>query len=164
MISLPERNSDAGVESRVLLAECKSPAYSDTYTLELASECMQLMDAVLRNRLANPSPYGAKGAISLADVVKAKGQFAGFGKYPNYDENIKKRIQRALDIANDSKDSRSSTYSAYVNKAIEIAKSVKYSDPSPGKLVAWRTANSGSPGKNFTLYKTVLGVDFYYIG
>ena len=90
MISLPERNSDAGVESRVLLAECKSPAYSDTYTLELASECMQLMDAVLRNRLANPSPYGAKGAISLADVVKAKGQFAGFGKYPNYDETLKK--------------------------------------------------------------------------
>lgn len=122
MITLPERNSDAGVEVRVLLAECKSPAY------------------------------------------KAKGQFAGFGKYPNYDENIKKRIQRALDIANDSKDSRSSTYSAYVNKAIEIAKSVKYSDPSPGKLVAWRTANSGSPGINFTLYKTVLGVDFYYIG
>jgi len=84
MITLPDRQSDAGVETRVLLAECKSPAYLSTYTLELASQCMQLMDAVLRNRLVNPVPYGAKGATSLADVIRAKGQFAGFGEYPNF--------------------------------------------------------------------------------
>jgi hypothetical protein len=160
-ITLPDRNSDAGVEARVLLAECPSPA-ATSYTLEAASEAMQLMDAVLRNRLQNPGPFRAKGAKSLVGLVKAPGQFKGFEKYPDYSGGIKQNIQDALDIANNSKDARSAQYAQFVRKAIEIAKSTKYSDPSPGKLVAWRTANSGSPGKGFLLYKTLLGNDFYY--
>jgi hypothetical protein len=162
VITLPDRKSDEGVEARVLLAECRSPASKASYTIQLASECMQLMDAVLWNRMKNPKPFLAKGATSLADVVKAKGQFAGFEKYPDYDSKIRARIQEALDIANDSKDSRGSSYIEYVNKAIGVAKSANFSDPSPGKLVAWRTASSGSPGAGFMLYKTVFGVDFYY--
>lgn len=161
MITLPDRNSNEGVEARILLAECPGPAVA-SYTLELASEAMQLMDAVLRNRLANPGPFRAKSAKSLADIVRAKGQFKGFEKYPDYSGGIKQNIQDAINIANNPKDPRSQSYAAFVNKAIEIAKLTTYKDPSPGKLVAWRTANSGSPGKGFFLYKTLLGNDYYY--
>ncbi|MEY4562742.1 MAG: hypothetical protein RLZZ618_2019 [Pseudomonadota bacterium] len=162
MITLPEKKSDDGVEARVLLAECRGPAAS-SYTIELAAEAMQLMDAVLWNRMANPGPYMAKGAKTLADIVRAPKQFEGFGKYPDYDPKIRQRIQDAIDIANNPKDSRQAAYAEFVNKAIEIAKSAYFTDPSPGTLASWRTANSGSPGKNFTLYKTLLGNDYYYV-
>lgn len=161
MIELPDRKGDDGVESRVLIAECPGPA-NPAYTLELAAEAMQLMDAVLRNRLANPGPFNAKGAKSIADVVRARGQFRGFEKYPDYSAGIRQNIQDALDIANNAKDGRSAAYTAFIQKAIEISKSTAFKDPSAGKLVAWRTANSGSPGKGFLLYKTVFGNDFYY--
>jgi hypothetical protein len=161
MITLPDRASNAGVEARVLLAECPGPADA-SYTFDLASDAMQLMDAVLKNRLKNPGPFLAKGAKTLIDIVRAKGQFRGFEKYPDYNAGIKQNIQDAIDIANRPKDPRSAKYSKFVNKAIEIAKSTKYFDPSPGKLVSWRTANSGSPGKGFFLYKMLLGNDFYY--
>lgn len=161
MITLPERNSDEGVETRVLLAECRGPAGSG-YTLELATHAMQLMDAVLWNRMDDPKPFMARGAKSLIDIVRAKGQFAGFEKYPDVAASIQKRIQDAIDIANNPKDPRQAAYEAFINKAIEIAKSAYFDDPSPGKLVSWRTANSGSPGNNFLKYKTLLGNDYYY--
>lgn len=161
MIQLPDRNSDEGVESRVLLAECPGPA-NPNYTIELVSEAMQLMDAVLWNRMKNPGPFLAAHAKSLADVVRARGQFRGFEKYPDYNAGIINNIQNALDIANNPKDARSAAYIAFVNKAVEIAKSANYKDPSPGKLSSWRAANSGTPGKGFLFYKTVFGNDFYY--
>jgi hypothetical protein len=123
---------------------------------------MKLMDAVLWNRMANPGPFGAKGAKSLADIVRAKNQFAGFRNYPNYDSAIRTRIEAILKIANSTKDSRSATFTEFVNTVIEVANYAEFSDPSPGKLVAWRTANSGSPGRGFTLFKTLGGNDFYY--
>jgi hypothetical protein len=161
MITLPDKQSDEGVETRVLLAECPGPS-SASYTLSLATETMTLMDAVLWNRFGNPGPFGARGAKTLADVVRARGQFRGFESYPNYNPGIRQNIQGALNIANNSKDPRSSDFVDFVNKAIEIAKSARFSDPSPGTLVAWRTASSGSPGKGFLFYKTVLGNSFYY--
>lgn len=162
MITLPDRNSNEGAEARVLLAECPGPANA-AYTLDLATEAMKLMDAVLRNRLSDPARFLAPRAKTLIDIIKAKGQFQGFENYPDYDTRIKNNIQDAIDIANNPKDSRSEKYTEFVNKAIEVAKLTTYTDPSPGKLAAWRTANSGSPGKGFFLYKTLLGNDFYYM-
>ena len=161
MITMPDRMSNEGVEARILIAECPGPSNA-SYNVALASEAMQLMDAVLWNRLENPARFLAKGAKSLVDIVKARGQFKGFEKYPDYNARIKQNIQDAINTANNSKDPRSTKYADFLNKAIEIAKSAMYSDPSPGKLAAWRTANSGSPGKAFFLYKTLLGNDFYY--
>lgn len=161
MIALPDKASNEGAEARVLIAECPGPG-ANSYTLSLASEAMQLMDAVLRNRLANPGPFGAKGATTIAGVIKAKGQFYGFEGYPNYNSGIKQNIQSSIDIANNPKDKRSAAYTSFLEKAIEIAKLTKFSDPSPGKLVAWRTAHSGSAGKNFIEYKTVFGNTFFY--
>lgn len=77
MIQLPDRNSNEGVESRVLLAECPGPA-NPNYTIELASEAIQIMDAVLWNRMKNPGPFLAARAKPLADIVRARGQFKGF--------------------------------------------------------------------------------------
>lgn len=81
-ITLPDRNTDAGAEARILLAECPSPGYA-SYAPEAAREAMQLMDAVLWNRLRNPAPFGARGATHITGIIKAKGQFQGFESYPN---------------------------------------------------------------------------------
>jgi hypothetical protein len=161
MIQLPNRDTDAGLEARVLLAECRGPAFS-SFNLADATQCMQLMDRVLWNRVANPVPFGAKAGSGLPGVVKARGQFAGFANYPNYDASIKARIQDAINIANNSKDSRSSDYAGFVNSAINVANSPTISDPSAGKLVAWRTAGASSPGSGFSKHATVAGVDFYF--
>jgi hypothetical protein len=160
-ITLPEANSPEGAEVRLLLAECRSPAFS-SYTLEAATESMQLMDAVLRNRLQSPREYMARGATNVLDIIKARGQFAGFEHYPRLETSVKVRIDKLVEIANSSSDSRSLAYATHTRKAIEIAKLTKYSDPSPGKLAGWRTANSGSPGSSFIFYKSLLGNDFYY--
>jgi hypothetical protein len=161
MIALPDRMGNEGVEARILIAECPGPADA-SYSFTSATEAMQLMDVVLWNRLKNPGPFLARGAKGLIDIVKAKGQFRGFEKYPNYNAGIKQNIQDAIDIANNAKDPRNGKYAEFLSKAIEIAKSSYHSDPSPGKLVAWRTSKTGSPGKDFIKYKTVLGNDFYY--
>jgi hypothetical protein len=160
-IALQHRSTNAGVEARILLAECPGPAEAG-YTLEAARLAMQLMDAVLHNRLEDPKSFMAPGATSLTGIVKAKGQFQGFEGYPNYSLNIKRNIEALLHIANNSKDQRNADYAAFLKEAIAIADSVEYADPSPGKLVAWRTAGSGSPGEGFRFYRTVLGNDFYY--
>jgi hypothetical protein len=161
-ISLPDKNTDAGLETIVLLAECMTPANS-RYSLEDAKLAMQLMDAVLWNRVDNPRPYGARAGAGLKDIVTAKGQFAGFENYPNINATVQKRIQLCVDIANNPKDSRSGAYTAFVTAAIERASAPSIEDPSPGFLTGWRTAGHGSPGASFTEYKTVLGNTFFWV-
>jgi len=162
MLTLPDIGSDEGVEARVLLAECRGPAYSD-YTFEAAACCMQLMDIVLWNRMAAPRAYLAPKAHTLADIVRAPGQFAGLRKFPTLPPEIRLRINKILEIANHPNDARNGAYLSFAQKAIDIAKSPTYLDPSPGKLVAWRTSRHGTPGRGFFLYKTVLNNDFFYV-
>jgi hypothetical protein len=161
-IRLPDKMTVAGAEIRILLAECSTPAQPG-YSLALAKTAMQYMDAVLWNRVKNPKPYGAKSGATLIDIIKAPKQFAGFESYPNYASTIRNRIQMCLDIANDSKDSRNATYTAFVNAAIERTAAEDVEDPSPGHLVGWRTAGRGSPGPAFKEYATVLGNTFFWI-
>jgi hypothetical protein len=160
MIQLPPRETDQGLEARVLLAECRGPGMPG-FDQGMATSCMQLMDLVLWNRVDDPKPFLAKEATLLA-VVKARGQFAGFENYPHYSGGIASNIQSIIDIANSPKDPRHSKYSAYVRSALTIVGTEKIDDPSPGNLVAWRTGGTHSPGPDFTLYKTVGGIDFYY--
>lgn len=160
-ITLPDRNTDAGAEARILLAECPGPGYA-SYAPEAAREAMQLMDAVLWNRLRNPAPFGARGATHIAGIIKARGQFQGFGSYPAYSAAIRRNLEAELAIANNPHDRRHAAYADFVQTAIAIAQSTDYRDPSPGTLVAWRTSGSGSPGRQFLFYRTVLGNDFYY--
>lgn len=162
MVTLPPKNDGEGCEVRLLLAECRGPSFN-TYTLADATTCMQLMDRVIFNRLANPAPFGARGATTVADIAKAPRQFAGFQNYPNYDQSIVNRIQAMLNIANSAKDKRSAAFTDFIEAAISVASDPSITDPSPGTLAAWRTAGSGSPGSNFKLHTTLLGNEFYFI-
>ena len=158
MIELPNRMDDHGIEARVLLAECRVPS-EPGYKLGDATLCMQLMDVVLWKRVNDPKPFLAKAGTLLA-VVKARGQFAGFEDYPHYGHAIIHRIQMMLDLANNAKDPRNESYVKHVNAAIQVAQSDSFTDPCP-TLAGWRTSGRGTPGGEFTLYKTVLGIDFY---
>jgi hypothetical protein len=161
MITLPPKNDDEGAEIRLLLAECNGPSASG-YALADAKLAMQLMDRVIFNRLDDPAKFGAKGAKSVGDIIRAPGQFQGFQHYPSYDIDLIHRIQQMLNIANSTKDKRSAAFVDFINAAISVANDPSIKDPSPGTLTAWRTARSGSPGSGFKLYKTVQGNDFYY--
>jgi hypothetical protein len=162
MIKLSPRNDDDGAEVRVLLAECRGPSFND-YTLDDATESMQLMDRVLFNRLKNPAKFGANGATTVGDIIRAPGQFRGFEHYPNYSHAIVNMLQSIINIANNAKDKRHEDFTDFINAAIDVANNQSIQDPSPGTLVAWRTAGSGSPGPDFTIHTTILGNSFYYI-
>lgn len=159
-ISLPERTTNAGVETRLLLAECLGPSHR-AYSLADATTCMQLMHLVLSNRVKNPKPFLARDSTLLA-VITAHGQFQGFQNYPHYDSRIIKNLQAMVDIANNHKDRRAPVFASFISTAIQVARARAITDPSPGALTAWRTLGSGSPGSTFTLFKTVLGTSFYY--
>jgi hypothetical protein len=162
-IQLPDRNTDAGAETRLLMAECKGPSFPG-YTLATAKSCMQLMDRVLYNRLeTKPGRFGARGATTVVDIIKAPGQFAGFESYPNYSGGIRTNLQTILDIANNPKDKRSSAFADFVNAAIDVAQSASILDDSPGYVVFWRTQGAGGPGGAARNWKTVGGNTFYYM-
>ncbi len=162
MVKLPDRTTDVGAESRLLLAECRGPSAAG-YSLASAKECMQHMDRVLTNRLKDPGKFGARGATTYTQIIKAKGQFAGFENYPNYDGKIVTRLQAMLDIANSGKDTRSADFTDFITAASDIATSKSIDDPSPGKLAFWRTAGHSGPGGSAVIYKSMFGVDFYYV-
>lgn len=161
MTALPAKNTDAGAETRLLLAECRGPSFPG-YNLAMAKQCMQLMDLVLRNRIKNPRPFLSK-AGTLLSIITAPRQFQGFRNYPNYDAGIMHNIQEMVDIANNPRDHRATVFAEFIQMAIRIALGRSITDPTPGALSAWRTAGSGSPGPNFILFKTVLGTSFYYV-
>jgi hypothetical protein len=122
---------------------------------------MQFMDLVLWNRVDDPTPFLAKQATLLA-VVTARGQFKGFEGYPSYNAGIRQNIQDMLNIANNSKDKRSGNFATHIQAALDIAKNPSIPDPTPGKLVAWRTGGAGSPGSGFKLFRNVSNTNFYY--
>ncbi|CAN7639602.1 hypothetical protein LJR090_005617 [Bosea sp. LjRoot90] len=162
-LALPDRNSVTGAEVRLLLAEARGPAFS-SYVLSESKRAMQFMDRVLYNRLQNkPSQFGAASAKNIIDIIKAKGQFAGFEKYPIYDGSISTRIQKMLDIANNAKDRRAQEFTDFIEAAIDVAENQTVADPSTGLLTGWRTGGASSPGGSFKLHATVGGIDFYFI-
>lgn len=161
MITLPDPMSVPGIKARLFLCECPAPG-DHAYTADDAAEAIGLMDVVIRNRVLNPRPFLASGPSVLA-VVKAPKQFAGFDTYPNIDPALRTHVQQILDVANNEHDRRSAKYQDYVNKVLTVANAdTGAADPSPGKLVAWRTHGHSSPGAGFVLYKTVLKNDFYF--
>ena len=107
--------------------------------------------------------FKAKGAKTVADIIKAPGQFAGFEGYPKYENEIVRRIQERLDIANDGRDKRNGDFAAFISIAFDVVNGPPISDPSPGTLAAWKAEGHRSPKANFKLYKTIMGNSFYYI-
>jgi hypothetical protein len=160
LLKLPDPATDEGAETLLLLAECRGPSFPG-YSLKDATTCMQLMDLVLWNRVDNPAPFLAKDRLLLS-VMRARGQFQGFENYPACDESFSHRIQQMVDIANDPEDRRSRDFTDFINAAIDVARADTIPETSLGKLTAWRTAGSGSPGKGFTLFKQISGIEFYW--
>lgn len=132
-IALPPRDDHIGLETRVLLSECRTPSHR-SYTAADAQTCMQLMDRVIWNRVGNPRRFGAPSGASLRDIITQRGQFAGFESYPNYNVAIIHRIQDMVNIANNSRDARHAAFASHVQLAINVATDPSIADPSPGLL------------------------------
>ena len=160
-VALPDAGKDAGLLVRLFLAEVPSPEEAG-YKLVDAKTSMIWMRVVVQNRLATPSPiWGSKGVKSLADVIRAKGQFKGFEKYPTIDHGVRKSIDEAVSIANDGDDTRRSEYKEFVDTALAVATQPTVKDPSQNGLFWWRTAGHGSPTSDATFFMTKLGNTFF---
>jgi hypothetical protein len=161
-VVLPSASSDDGLLARLFLAESRSPDEAG-YNSGDSKKGMQWMKLVVHNRLNNnPSQFAAPGAKSIADIVKAKGQFKGFEKYPAIDITILSRINKIISLANSNNDSRQAKYKHFVVNAIDVAKHNVIKDPSPKGLYGWRTDGSGSPGGRFVKYGNPLSGNQFY--
>lgn len=161
MIKLPPETIDQGLEVRLLLAEVRGPQQVG-YNLADATKAMQWMHVILRNRIADPKPFGARTG-TLTSVATAHNQFAGFENYPRISQAILTNLTTLLRIANSANDRRSSVFETHINLAIATANATNLVDPSPGRLAAWRTAGATSPGKEFTFYQRLSFNDYYYL-
>ena len=163
-VALPAANTDAGLLARLLLAESPGPGRAD-YTATASGEALTLMRVVLENRRRRPSArWGSAGATSLVDVVRARGQFEGFGSYPTLSAAVTARIADMLAIANNAGDARQASIRAHVEQVIAVASGPAPPDPTTTGLYWWRTEGSGAPGTGVLLYRSVLGNSFYREG
>lgn len=162
-LELPAADTRAGLLARLLLAETRVPASLDD--LPETREAMVLMRVVLENRAARPSArWGSAGARSIADVVRARGQFEGFGGYPALKDSIAANLTELLRIANTASDTRQPRIRAFVEQAIEVASGPAPPDPTRTGLYWWRTAGSGAPGNGVVVHRTLRGNTYYREG
>jgi len=158
VLSLPDKNTEAGMLARLLLAESGQPG---AYDRAETKRGMQWMKLVLQNRLKEPRRYSAPGAGSLIDIVKAEGQFAGFESYPTLKIAT---IDDVLGAANDDNSALQEQFITFTLDAVEVANAPTIDDPTGTRsgLIGWRTRGSGSPGPNFVAYgKPLAGNQFY---
>ena len=161
MVKLPPETLDEGLEARLLLAEVRGPLQAG-YNLADATTAMQWMHIILQNRMADPKPFGASQG-TLVSVVTAPGQFAGFERYPRVGQAILTNLNTLLRIANAKNNRQASVCESHLEAAVATAKAKNLVDPSPGRLLAWRTAGATSPGKDFILFRRFLFNDYYYL-
>ncbi len=160
-LSLPAASTNAGLFVRLFLAETPSPDEMN-YTSAEAKTAMSWMRVVVENRLKKPSGvWASAGATTLADVVKAKGQFEGFSHYPTLPAHIRKNIDDAIRIANDGDDSRRNSFKMFVEAALAVAAMPVVTDPSQAGLFWWRTDNSGKPSDTVKVFASKLGNTFF---
>lgn len=158
-ITLPDVNTDAGLFSRLLIAESRSPS-NPAYKADEVLKGMKAMKAVVNNRLLKPSVFGAPGGKNFLDIVTAPGQFAGFSKNPQgklvVDTQVQQRIDDAVAKANSGQPGK---FHEFVTNAINVA-TAPPDDPfssltkignievKPGAF-GWRTEGSSAPGGFF---------------
>lgn len=162
-LALPSAITEQGALARLLLAEAPSP-YGAGYTAQRARSGMEWMELVVRNRLAMRSAQvGSAGANNIIDVIKAPGQFEGFGRYPVIGIQQQRNIDDIVAIANDGTHPKQKQFFDHVTAAIEVARVGTITDPCPSKLLSWRTAGASGPGGSFVLYQSFAGQDFYTV-
>ena len=77
-IQLPDITADAGTLSRLIIAECMNPGYSE-YNQDDGKLSFRMMQAPVYNRLNNnPAQFGAPSATTITDIITAPNQFDGF--------------------------------------------------------------------------------------
>jgi len=160
LFAMPLANSDAGAMANLFLNEAAGPHRDSTLTVR----AMGWMRCVLQNRLAHPAPFGAPGATTITQVIKADSfgvQFAGFNTYPAIAAAIASNINQKLQIAANTSDPRQPIYLAFVKAAIAAATGTAPVDPCPTGLYFWRTTGSAGPGGKSVFYQSLDGNDFY---
>ncbi|MDX7990732.1 hypothetical protein [Xenorhabdus littoralis] len=146
----------------VLLAETKTPmTFGANYDEEKAKDAMQYMHDALLNRVKSPKAHELdvpKQGNKFLGLISGPRTIEGFEQYPNIKDDIKKRITGMIAIANEGTDPNFLVYRRLITNAITIAKSNRISN---SEVIAWRTADSKSPGKNFTKLFSLQGQEFY---
>jgi hypothetical protein len=160
---LPSALTNQGALARLFLAEAPSP-YAASYTAQRGKAGMEWMELVVQNRLQMRSALvGSAGADNVTDVIKAPGQFEGFGRYPVIGSKQQSNIDQIVAIANDGTHPKQKQFFDHVSAAIDVARVGTITDPCPTLLLSWRTAGASGPGGSFVLYKSFAGQDFYTI-
>jgi hypothetical protein len=163
-LAYPDAGTNIGLLVRLFLGETTTPDDTKKYDATAAEQSMILMRVVVENRLKKPSGvWGSAGAKALSDVVRAKGQFDGFDKYPKLLDRIQGNIDDLLRIANDGGDLRRERTKAHIQLALKIANATDIKDPSPNGLYWWRTKDSGSPTPESVIYKSIMSNTFFQL-
>ncbi len=177
-IVLPDEKTEAGLLTRVLLAESISPSYLTDYgDGKEIIETMKLMRTVLENRIkaaqtnqglknliaCNPATLDFKGIVFASQCGSTKKtQIEGFrnGKIDTKQANT---IANIVSIANDGTNSRFDLFRRHVEAAIAVAEGSKLSNDnlSADSLMFWVTAGSAPPSDYAVKHSTRGGQDFY---
>ena len=162
MIALADPSTDAGAKQRLFLLEAVSPGRAREYVASESLPAMRLMRQAIENRLLSPAEYGARGARTRRDVIKARGQFGGFSNYPDLPSGLNEHLADFLRIANASNDRRQPVYERFVRDAITAATEAM-SPPTAAytNVTGWRTADKGSPDPRFRPVVALSGNTFF---
>jgi len=176
MIQLPDISTDAGVLSRLIIAECENPGFSD-YNESDGQLSFRLMQAVVANRLSNnPGQFMAPGATDFADIITAPNQFDGFtmsGGSVQISQSVSDRIDTVMTNANTGSPGPFFQFVQDILNQVNGAANDPFSGvtsingtPVQGGTFGWKTVGSPAPGANFlaipvALGGVVLGNQFY---
>ena len=165
-------NEPALMIERLLLAETLG-VKEHKFNQADALKNIKAIGALIYNRAhAQELGFTFKYPTNLVDVIRQKGQFAGFGNYNPKDakgglnSDLLQRIDACVQGANDPKDKRHYTnFVAVVKQAKATAEDVikgSVPDPfSPNHTFTVRTSGHAGPGGSFKPLGSAAGNDFY---
>lgn len=172
-ISLPSAGTVEGMLCRLFIAESINPNDATNYNEANVKQAMTWMRLVLENRLKHKDPgvfYASKpigqAKHTMFDIVRAKGQFKGFGDYPVLSAKKTENITSAVAFSNNYNHPLRESYARFIENAKAAARSdglKGVSDPSPKGLYGWRTKGSEEPGGDLVGYKDLAGQTFYTV-
>ncbi len=156
------RGTTAGMLERLFAAETVTPLQESSYDEADGLKCMQAIGACIVDRMNDGKKRWPR---TIDGVVKEKGQFQGFDKYPNYGEGQRQHNIEVLKWAN-QKSKFQAACRTFVNNTKQVAADTiggTVSDPfvKDGGTYGMRTAGSSGPGAGFKKVGTAGGNDFY---
>lgn len=160
-VTLPPITTEEGVVARLMLAEVKTPGYSD-YSADDSKRSMRIIKKVLENRLTKPGLFNASGATNEIDIITAPNQFDGFSKDSSGNLVISSTVQARIDdIVAKANSGPPGPYANFVQNAIDVANgTITSMDPFKdisningqsveGDAYGFKTHPSSHPGGSF---------------